>query len=1092
MKILLSISLIFLVVIIKGQALPSVFPPSPEATSKFNYTDSPVDYYDGTYNVSIPLYEFSLDGKTFPINLFYNTKGVMVAQEASSVGLGWGINLGGVVARQTRMMPDEISTFWSTIPINMFEFNEDVRIAYDAYLAEWGTADFYFTRMDEERDVFTYNFNGYSGKFIIDPVSHEAVMQKIEDIKIDLSQYPLQIKITDPQGFEYYFGKGAQTSIGYYDVMKTYSKCDIISPCEIYSEAQNYKSAWQLVTIKSPTGKFAEYEYDTEYITHFNKSDVKKQSGVNGYELTKMVEEQMTPRRITLYDGTVIKFNKKDSLREDLEGGYALDNFQVLDKNGNQVKRISLSQSYSLSLDSAPNVISLYDSRSKKRLVLDSINFLNSDNSLLNKYQFEYNLPLLPNRHSTSFDYWGYFNGKNNGLNLYDVSSPNKIVDSNYSKAQSLKKIKYPTGGDLEFFYENNLVYIPSFFSSVMIPFFINDDNYFKTVSSGIVKGALFYVPSPSSNIGNYEKEFTISDGQGVISYTAILGDGCTSVENTDCKTTVRLYRLSSPDPTISFSSITQGSSTLNLPDGTYKIVVSNPEFTAEDVSDFEHNAFMITFSWKELKNDIPEAMLVAGGLRVQKTEKTSFTSPKEIRTYKYDKGLLHGIPDYLYIIKRNILGYQIAGQLMSSPPKPVSNYNNGKLGYGIVKEILGDTTENIGYTMYEFTNFLDGGEYYKFPFNMPDDLEWARGLPTITKVFDNNNKLQISVINIYQYYGNKHSPYRYFRNNFGVVQNNFNGSNYTAISDPDSEEPLTLPHYYRSHHFNSIPMYKSGINGRAVRADEIDNPNIYRTAFFLGGSVVSKRRLVTTFGLNNNTEFKYSDTLHHQLTKKTSTLSDSIIIETTYQYAAEKQNQKLIDANMIGIPLEISVIKKKDVNDSGKLISKTETKYDNPLDLLPTSVLSANLQNNNLVSTEVTYDKYDSKGNLQQYTSKDGVSTSFIWGYNQTQLIAKIEGVKLSDITPSLINNIVIASDYTNPSYSESNLIAQLDQFRLELSNYQITTYTYKPIIGVSSITPPSGIREVYNYDTANRLKDIKDVHGNILKKYEYHIKTP
>ncbi|REC70012.1 hypothetical protein DRF60_20920, partial [Chryseobacterium elymi] len=145
----------------------------------------------------------------------------------------------------------------------------------------------------------------------------------------------------------------------------------------------------------------------------------------------------------------------------------------------------------------------------------------------------------------------------------------------------------------------------------------------------------------------------------------------------------------------------------------------------------------------------------------------------------------------------------------------------------------------------------------------------------------------------------------------------------------------------------------------------------------------------------------------------------------------------------------------KKDANDvSGKLISKSETKYDNPANLFPTSVLSYDLQNPTVSSTEVTYDKYDSKGNLQQYTAKNGISTTIIWGYNQTQPIAKIEGAKLSDISQSAIDAIVNASindAQLNTEASEQSLISALDLFRNNsaLSTYQITTYTYDPLIG-------------------------------------------
>lgn len=150
------------------------------------------------------------------------------------------------------------------------------------------------------------------------------------------------------------------------------------------------------------------------------------------------------------------------------------------------------------------------------------------------------------------------------------------------------------------------------------------------------------------------------------------------------------------------------------------------------------------------------------------------------------------------------------------------------------------------------------------------------------------------------------------------------------------------------------------------------------------------------------------------------------------------------------------------------------------------------------MMSTEATYDKYDSNGNLQQYTSKNGIATTFIWGYNNTQPIAKIEGAKLSDISQSLIDVIVNASnndDQLGTDASEQSLISALDLFRTHssLSGYQITTYSYDPLIGVKSITPPSGVREVYLYDTANRLKEIREnsTTGKTLKEFKYNYKN-
>ncbi|WP_407500184.1 RHS repeat domain-containing protein, partial [Elizabethkingia meningoseptica] len=90
----------------------------------------------------------------------------------------------------------------------------------------------------------------------------------------------------------------------------------------------------------------------------------------------------------------------------------------------------------------------------------------------------------------------------------------------------------------------------------------------------------------------------------------------------------------------------------------------------------------------------------------------------------------------------------------------------------------------------------------------------------------------------------------------------------------------------------------------------------------------------------------------------------------------------------------------------------------------------------------------------------------------------------------------IIAASDLDHTQgtdQSEQALISALDIFRNNpaLSGYQISTYTYNPLIGVTSITPPSGIREIYKYDAANRLESVKDVNGNILKEYQYRYKN-
>jgi hypothetical protein len=243
---------------------------------------------------------------------------------------------------------------------------------------------------------------------------------------------------------------------------------------------------------------------------------------------------------------------------------------------------------------------------------------------------------------------------------------------------------------------------------------------------------------------------------------------------------------------------------------------------------------------------------------------------------------------------------------------------------------------------------------------------------------------------------------------------------------------------------------------------------------------------------LNNNpvissTQYTYGTTNHYQLLTQKMISPDATINETNYSYAHEKGNQKLINAHMIGVPLETEIKK------NFKTVSKIETKYDNPLNLLPSSVLSTDLQSTS--STEITYNKYDLKGNIQQYTTKDGIPVAVIWGYNNTQAIAKIEGATYSQVE-SLATAIISASDTdasAAPNNDETSFLSALSTFRSNLSNYQITTYTYDPLIGVRSITPPSGIREVYFYDTARRLMEIREDNqaGRLIKEFKYNYKN-
>ncbi|MEY8762010.1 hypothetical protein AB8P06_20555, partial [Chryseobacterium sp. MD-1] len=222
-------------------------------------------------------------------------------------------------------------------------------------------------------------------------------------------------------------------------------------------------------------------------------------------------------------------------------------------------------------------------------------------------------------------------------------------------------------------------------------------------------------------------------------------------------------------------------------------------------------------------------------------------------------------------------------------------------------------------------------------------------------------------------------------------------------------------------------------------------------------------------------------------LIKETSTDFTGSVTESNRYYPKDLSNQKLLDANLVGIPLKSEVLQ------DGKLTGKTETKFDDPATVYPTSQIAYNMQTQ-IANTMGTIESYDEMGNIREIKSQDGIPTTTIWGYYKTQPIAIIIGAKYTDIANlSTVTAAITASNSDSDNFAnETALIQALDNLRKDaaLKNYQITTYTYDPLIGVTTTTLPSGIREINVYDNANRLLKITDSNGKTLKEFKYNYK--
>ncbi|MDR3217803.1 MAG: hypothetical protein LBU22_02320 [Dysgonamonadaceae bacterium] len=136
-----------------------------------------------------------------------------------------------------------------------------------------------------------------------------------------------------------------------------------------------------------------------------------------------------------------------------------------------------------------------------------------------------------------------------------------------------------------------------------------------------------------------------------------------------------------------------------------------------------------------------------------------------------------------------------------------------------------------------------------------------------------------------------------------------------------------------------------------------------------------------------------------------------------------------------------------------------------------------------------ITYHKYDSHGN-PVYVSKDGAEkVVYLWAYYYQYPIAKIENASYDEVKAAL--SYTDAQIESLAAQSSPN-VAEIDtKLRTYFNNKTalVTTYTYKPLVGILSAKDPRGVETIYEYDTFGRLK--KSSHdGKVVEEYNYNYK--
>ena len=247
MKFFLSTLLtLCLIGLANGQApLKNIIMPSPNVASLGKYGEVPVSLYTGVPNISVPIYEIKNGPLSLPISLSYHAGGIRVEEMASSVGLGWSLNAGGIIGRNVMSRPDDLNG-WSSRPLAQ-RVETIMNSANTAQIINFATA-VENGQDDGAADIYYYNFNQYAGKFFYDQEGNTHTLP-YKKLKIDNGSAGWKIVVED--GTEY-----------------TFEKFETVEVFEC-TDAPKTTTAWYLTKIKSSDGNREinlSYEEEASYI----------------------------------------------------------------------------------------------------------------------------------------------------------------------------------------------------------------------------------------------------------------------------------------------------------------------------------------------------------------------------------------------------------------------------------------------------------------------------------------------------------------------------------------------------------------------------------------------------------------------------------------------------------------------------------------------------------------------------------------------------------------------------------------------------------------------------------------------------------
>ncbi len=774
------------------------------------------------------------------------------------------------------------------------------------------------------------------------------------------------------------------------------------------------------------------------------------------------------------------------------------------------------------------------------RLRLDAIKGFKGDN-----YTFAYHRPdSVPSKKSLSVDHWGYYNGKRNSTvlpafltrrNYY--SGANRDPDEKYTKMLILKNIQYPTGGYSAFDFALNR-YSNAYKTrerkevNANGGHLANGSPYGDVKEFTIEKGITRLIFDVEFYFNQHIEEIRIKCGTGenedfivyagdvspakvYCSLDRAIPNGWESVDSFEHKFRCGSIQWDKEMPYL------LESKDFNVTPGRYRLKVT-PSWSSTSI-----RSSITYFEEKELS--------MGGGLRVEQI--TQLDGEKIFTTrYKYTEmlngkerstGKLMSEPKYIYdfavremigVIMGGFVGYSIYKgnyvACMSDGVIPLGTSAQGCfVGYDQVTEIQNSETQ-YGKTVHYFRNKVETTTSNWFP-GLPNRIANDNGFVDKVVHYDANQQMAqktkthydkssatkrtIKGLKVFTFpiAGSNNCLVKFYDNVsewwYPTIDSVYHVSGklksatsfsygdsihkqVTEVSTMGSDKVLRKTTYKYPSEYNTAPyttMHNLHIWNPVIESQEYKGAvagegRMTRYKNFGNNLLMPEREMMKTGNSNWSLDMKYIsyDSYGNPASMTADSTANTIVL---WGYNGQHPVAKAVSGH--------NIIAYTSFEDDGAGCGWTVPSLTRNTTYARTGNKCYNLSSGNITKTGLSK-------TVQYIISYWTRATAAISISNKSN-----ESIKKG----KTINGWTYYEHSFTPTTGSIALSGSgkiIDELRLYPADALMTTYTYKPLIGVTSETDPSGRIIFYEYDNANRLKLVRDEDGKILKDYQYQYK--